>query len=170
MPSSVTMAYSVLTDGLTRSSSICETRLGETPTRRASSRSPMPRRSRSSRRRWPTFEASRGPFEEAGSLADTDAELLRAPPGTGQERILEGQAVGDWRVGCLHAPCVLEVAEAVLDHGGQHLARPAAGHGPLLDHDDPVRLLHRRENRAEVERANRSQVDDLYRHAVPFEL
>ena len=68
IPSSVTSAYSVLTDGLTRSSSICDTRLGDTPTRRASSRRLILRRSRSSRSRLPTLEGSKVRSVAATSL------------------------------------------------------------------------------------------------------
>src|SRR5262245_60515256 len=158
IPSCVTIAYSVLTDGLTRSSSICDTRLGETPTRRASSRSPMPRRSRSARSRCPTFDPSRGPLAEAGSLTDTGAYLLRDPPGAGKECVLERRGVRDRRVRRRDAPRVVEMAEARLHDRGQHLSGPAAGHGPLLDDHDPVRLLHRGEHRLEVERSDRAQV------------
>ena len=51
--SSVTIAYSVRTDGCVLPVSIWETRLGETSSRRASSRRLRPRRSRSTRRRVP---------------------------------------------------------------------------------------------------------------------
>ena len=58
----------------------------------------------------------------------------------------------------------------MLDDRGEHLARPAAGQRPLLHDDDPVRLLHRREDGVDVERPQRAQVDDLDRDAVRLEL
>ena len=54
-PSSLTIAYSVPTDGDALPSSTCEIRLAETPTRRASSRTPIFWRRRSSRTRRPTL-------------------------------------------------------------------------------------------------------------------
>src|SRR5262245_43087835 len=155
IPSSVTIAYSVLTDGLTRSSSICDTRLGETPTRRASSRRPTPSRSRSARSRCPTFDPSRGPLDDAGSLTDTGAYLLRDPPGPGKERVLERRRIRDRRIGRRDAPRVVEMTETVFHDRGEHLAGPAAGDGSLLHDHDPVRLLHRVEHRFEVEGPDR---------------
>jgi hypothetical protein len=58
MPSSVTIAHSVATEGRARPVSICEIALGEMPSRRASSRSEMPRRSRSARRRRGTSSST----------------------------------------------------------------------------------------------------------------
>ena len=46
IPSSLTIAYNVLTDGRERPVSICEMALGEIPRRLASSRKPIPLRSR----------------------------------------------------------------------------------------------------------------------------
>ncbi len=65
IPSSVTIAQSVATDGRARPVSICEIALGEILRRRASSRREMPRRSRSARRR-------------RGTSSSTTLRLLRA--------------------------------------------------------------------------------------------
>jgi hypothetical protein len=58
IPSSVTIAHSVATDGRARPVSICEIALGEILSRRASSRSEMPRRSRSARSRRGTSSST----------------------------------------------------------------------------------------------------------------
>ena len=58
--SSVAIAYSVPTDGCERPVSICEIRLGETPTRRASSRSVRWRIVRLARKREPIAERRSG--------------------------------------------------------------------------------------------------------------
>src|SRR3954465_7664013 len=58
MPSSVTIAHSVATDGRARPVSICEIARGEMSRRRASSRSEIPRRSRSARSRRGTSSST----------------------------------------------------------------------------------------------------------------
>ena len=73
-PSTVTRPQSVLTDGLTLSRSICEMRLGETPTRRAISRTVRPWRCRSSRSRAPIRDGAerlRERLEGDASIAET---------------------------------------------------------------------------------------------------
>src|ERR1700704_683479 len=52
-PNSLAMAYSVPTDGMTRLRSICDTRLGDTPTYRARPRTVIPFCSRATRSREP---------------------------------------------------------------------------------------------------------------------
>ena len=53
IPSSFTMAYRVLTEGLARPVSTWEMKLGDTPSRSASARRLMPRDRRTSRSRSP---------------------------------------------------------------------------------------------------------------------
>ena len=166
------MAYSVLTDGLTRSSSICETRLGETPDAACELAKADPETLALRAEAMADLRGLESAVRARDGLVSGHGRASPAAmrPGTGQERVLERRAVRDRRVGRRDAPGVVEVAEAVLDDRGEHLARPAAGQRPLLDDDEPVRLLDRGEDGLGVERPQRAQVDHLDRDAVRVEL
>jgi len=70
-PSTVTSPHSVLTDGFTLSRSICEIRLGDTPTLRATSRAVRPWLWRASRSRSPICECP----GSAGDWSRRDASM-----------------------------------------------------------------------------------------------
>src|SRR5205085_8592945 len=66
--------------------------------------------------------------------------LRRDPLRAREEGVLERRAVRDRRVGGRDPPGVVEVAERLLGHAREDLARPAPGQRALLDDGDAIRL------------------------------
>ena len=144
----------------------------------------MPRRSRSVRKRCrPSTSRTRArPDLSMRGLAQRDVRLRLShalPDGPGSRRRSDPGRAGTRprAAGCRGSGCRAwrsarrrRGRRGLLDHGCEHLARPAAGQRAFLDDDDPARLPDRREDGLEVERAERAQVDHLDRQAVRLEL
>ena len=147
----------------------------------------MPRRSRSARRRLPTFDASRPRSRgrgRAGSLNGRSVSCLRMPlPYARRSRPRFGPARAGTRpraAGCRGSG----VSGVAMRHASsrsprpapstrrEHLARPATGERPFLDDDEPVRLADRartvsRSNGRSVRRSITSTDDALRCERAP---
>ena len=157
-PSTVTSPHSVPTDGLTLSRSIWEMRLGDTPTRRAISRTVRPLRCRSSRRRAPRPLMSARRFVCSSGASTTTragrrqpvAQLLGEvlPVAVEAVRVAVGRP-GRGRLEPEHGPA-LHLVEGVdaADAGPEDVAGPkrvalAVGDDVDLALEHVVRLLER---------------------------
>ena len=95
--------------------------------------------------------------DHAQPCADTVDDGVRVR----HERVLERGGVGDRGLAGGDDPGVVEVVQALLGDRAEQAGGPAAGARALLDREQAVGLLDRREDGLEVERAQRAQVDHL---------